>query len=194
VENDPGEITRLLFELKQGNRHAEEMLIALVYKELRRIAAGHLRREKAGHTLQPTALVHEAYLRLTQMQEIDWQGRAQFFAIASTIMRRVLVDYARAQKAKKRGEGWHLVSFNEAVFFSPERPADILALDDALNELATIRPRIADTVQMLYFAGMTEDEVGTVQAISTRTVKRDMRFAKAWLRNGPKTAVELPHL
>lgn len=189
MENPPGEVTQLLFELKQGNRQAEDLLIPLVYKELRRIAAQHLRRENPGHTLQPTALVHEAYLRLTHLQEIDWQSRSHFFAVAATLMRRILVDHARAEQAQKRGDGVSPVSFNDAVFFSPERSSDVVALDDALRELAAIAPRPALIVEMRFFAGMTEEEIGSVQNIATRTVKRDWRFAKTWLyhrlSNGP---------
>ncbi len=183
MENAPGEVTHLLFELKQGNRRAEDRLIPLVYKELRRIAANHLRREDSDHTLQPTALVHEAYLRLTRMQEIDWQSRSHFFAVSATLMRRILVDHARAQQARKRGDGLDAVSFNDAIFFSPERPADVIALDEALEELALIAPRPAHIVEMRFFAGMTEEEIGNVHDITARTVKRDWRFAKNWLYN-----------
>lgn len=183
MKHVPGEVTQLLLELKQGNRHAEDRLIPLVYKELRRIAANHLRREDAAHSLQPTALVHEAYLRLTRMQDIDWQSRSHFFAVSATLMRRILVDHARAEQAKKRGSGQDAVSFNDAIFFSPERPADVIALDEALIELAVIAPRPAQIVELRFFAGMTEEEIGTVHNISPRTVKRDWRFAKGWLYN-----------
>jgi RNA polymerase sigma factor (TIGR02999 family) len=183
VETPPGVVTSLLIELKQGNRQAEGRLIPMVYKELRRIAANYLRREQADHSLQPTALVHEAYLRLTRMHDIDWQSRSHFFAVSATLMRRILVDHARAQQARKRGDGLEPMSFNEAIFFSPERPADVIALDEALEELAAIAPRPAHIVEMRFFAGMTEEEIATVHAINTRTVKRDWRFAKNWLYN-----------
>lgn len=177
----PGEVTNLLFELKQGNKEAEGLLIPLVYRELRRIAAGYLRRESASHSLQPTALVHEAYLRLTEVKEIDWEGRSHFFAVAATIMRRILIDHARASRARKRGGGWDAVSLNEAVLPSPERSSELLALDEALTRLAGLDARQAKIVEMRFFAGMSEEEAGESLGISARTVKRDWRIAKAWL-------------
>lgn len=176
-----GEVTHLLHELKKGNKEAEGLLIPLVYKELHRIAAGYLRREAAGHSLQPTALVHEAYLRLTNVQEIDWQTRSHFFAVAATIMRHILVDHARISQARKRGGGWDAVSLNEAILPSPERAPEILALDEALSRLGILDKRQAKIVELRFFAGMTEEETGDVLGISPRTVKRDWRVAKAWL-------------
>jgi RNA polymerase sigma factor (TIGR02999 family) len=176
-----GEVTSLLLELKQGNKAAEERLIPLVYRELRRIAATSLRREAAQHSLQPTALVHEAYLRLTEIREVDWQSRAHFFAVSATIMRRILVDHARASQAHKRGNGWDTVSLNDAILPSPERAPEILALDEALNRLAVFDARQAKVVELRFFAGMSEEETGSVLSISPRTVKRDWRIAKAWL-------------
>jgi RNA polymerase sigma factor (TIGR02999 family) len=176
-----GEVTHLLHELKRGNKEAEGILIPLVYKELRRIAAGYLRREAAGHSLQPTALVHEAYLRLTDIKNVDWQARSHFFAVSATIMRRILVDHARASQARKRGDGWDAVSLNEAILPSPERAPEILALDEALSRLARLDERQAKIVELRFFAGMTEEETGDVLEISSRTVKRDWRVAKAWL-------------
>ncbi len=177
----PGDVTQLLVELKQGNRQAEERLIPLVYSELRRIAAIHLRREARNHSFQPTALVHEAYLRLTRIQEIDWQSRSHFFAVSATLMRRILVDHARANLAGKRGEGWDPVSLNDAIFPAPDRAPEILALDLALLELAKLDERQSKIVEMRFFAGMSEEEAANVLGISTRTVKRDWRIAKAWL-------------
>ncbi len=130
-----GDVTELLQELKQGNKAAEARLIPLVYKELRRIAAAHLRRESPQHSLQPTALVHEAYLRLTGITEIDWQSRSHFFAVSATIMRRILVDHARAQQTRKRGDGWDSVSLNDAILPSPERAPEILALGEGVLRL-----------------------------------------------------------
>jgi RNA polymerase sigma factor (TIGR02999 family) len=176
-----GEVTNLLLELKQGNKEAEGRLIPLVYKELRRIAAIHLRREAPDHSLQPTALVHEAYLRLTDIKEIDWQSRSHFFAVSATLMRRILVDHARASHARKRGNGWDALSLNEAILPSPERAPEILALDAALKKLAAFDERQSKIVELRFFAGMSEDEAGGVLGISTRTVKRDWRVAKAWL-------------
>ena len=181
MKSDPGEVTRLLYELKAGNRAAEEQLIPLVYQELRRIASNRLRHEAAHHSLQPTALVHEAYLRLTRLQEIDWQSRSHFFAVSATLMRRILVDHARANLAKKRGDGVETITLNDAIFPSPEREPEILALDEALDRLARLDERQAQIVEMRFFAGMSEEETGNVLGISARTVKRDWRAAKAWL-------------
>jgi len=181
LASDPGEVTRLLFELKSGNRAAEERLIPLVYKELRRIASNRLRHEAAHHSLQPTALVHEAYLRLTRLGEIDWQSRSHFYAVSATLMRRILVDHARANQAKKRGEGLDTISLNDAMFPSPEREPEILALDEALDRLASLDERQSKIVELRFFAGMSEEETGHVLGISARTVKRDWRAAKAWL-------------
>lgn len=177
----PGEVTRLLHELKKGQKAAEEQLIPLVYAELHRIAAAYLRREAPDHSLQPTALVHEAYLRLNDIKEIDWKGRSHFFAVSATVMRRILVDHARASRARKRGDGWDAVSLNEAILPSPERAPEMLALDDALNRLSQLDWRQAKIVELRFFAGMSEEETAEVLGVSSRTVKRDWRIAKAWL-------------
>lgn len=181
MTGSPGEVTRLLHEMKRGQKEAEERLIPLVYAELHRIAAAYLRRESSGHSLQPTALVHEAYLRLNDIKEIDWQSRSHFFAVSATIMRRILVDHARANRARKRGDGWDAVSLNEALLPSPERAPEIIALDEALNRLARLDPRQAKVVELRFFAGMNEEETGEALGVSARTVKRDWRIAKAWL-------------
>jgi RNA polymerase sigma factor (TIGR02999 family) len=178
---EQGEVTQLLLKLKRGNKEAEGLLIPLVYKELRRIAANYLRRENPSHSLQPTALVHEAYLRLTEIKEVDWQGRSHFFAVSATIMRRILVDHARANRARKRGDGWDAVSLNDAVLPSPQRSPEILALDEALTRLAALDARQSKIVEMRFFAGMGEEEIGDALGVSARTVKRDWRVAKAWL-------------
>jgi RNA polymerase sigma factor (TIGR02999 family) len=181
VEDIPGDVTDLLLELKKGNRAAEGLLIPLVYRELHRIAAARLRHEAANHSLQPTALVNEAYLRLTRMQEMDWQSRSHFFAVSATIMRNILVDHARANDALKRGQGQTAVSWNDAMFPAPERGPEILAVDEALTRLALMNERQAKIVELRFFAGMTEEETGHVLGIASRTVKRDWRVAKAWL-------------
>jgi len=181
VSATPGEVTNLLLELKRGNKEAEGLLIPLVYKELRRIAAKYIRRESPGHSLQATALVHEAYIRLINIREVDWQSRSHFFAVSATLMRRILVDHARAIHARKRGSGWDPVSLNEALLPSPERAPEILALDEALNKLASFDERQSKIVELRFFAGMSEDEAASVLGISARTVKRDWRIAKAWL-------------
>jgi RNA polymerase sigma-70 factor (ECF subfamily) len=177
----PGEVTHLLLELKQGNKEAEGRLIPLVYKELRKIARISLLRESPDHSLQPTALVHEAYLRLIGIKEIDWQSRSHFFAVSATIMRRILVDHARSSRARKRRDGWDAVSLNEAILPSPERSPEILALDEALTRLTELDARQSKIVEMRFFAGMSEEEIGDALGISARTVKRDWRVAKAWL-------------
>lgn len=177
----PGEVTDLLLELKRGNKDAEGRLIPLVYSELRRIAAIQLRREASGHSLQPTALVHEAYIRLTDLKEIDWHSRSHFFAVSATMMRRILVDHARASRARKRGAGWDAVSLNDAILPAPNRAPEILDLDEALTRLAKLDARQSKVVELRFFGGMSEEEIGEVLGISARTVKRDWRIAKAWL-------------
>jgi RNA polymerase sigma-70 factor, ECF subfamily len=181
LRNDPGEITRLLRELKTGNPTAKEELIRLVYKELRRIAAIRLRGEAAHHSLQPTALVHEAYMRFAQLREIDWQGRNHFYAVAATLMRRVLVDHARARQANKRGDRAVTMSLNDVADPALKMEPEILALDDALDRLAQLDERQSKTVELRFFAGMSEEETGQALGVSVRTVKRDWRAAKAWL-------------
>jgi RNA polymerase sigma factor (TIGR02999 family) len=181
LENGPGEITQLLIELQGGNRLAEERLIQLIYKELHRIAANRLRNESDHHSWQPTELVNEAYLRLARIENIDWKSRAHFFAVSATIMRRILVDHARANLAKKRGDGANTISLTEAVFAAPRCEPEILALDEALGRLAELDERQSKIVELRFFAGLSEEETGNVLSISTRTVKRDWRAAKAWL-------------
>ena len=183
VASTPGEVTRILLDFRKGNFEAQDRLVPLVYRELRRIAGNHLRHERAHHSLQPTALVHEAYMRLIDIHDINWQSRAHFFSVSSTLMRRILVDHARANLAGKRGEGWNPVSLNDAILPSPDRAPEILALDLALLELAKLDERQAKVVEMRYFVGMNEEEIGVSLGISARTVKRDFRIAKAFLYN-----------
>ncbi|HEY6290388.1 MAG TPA: sigma-70 family RNA polymerase sigma factor [Terriglobia bacterium] len=176
-----GEITRLLIELKGGNPQAQSELIPLVYEELRRVARSYMRGERAGHTLQPTALVNEAYLRLVEGPAINWQNRAHFFAVAAQLMRRVLVDHARARRAVKRGGNECRVSMDAALAFTGGKDADVLALDEALDRLAERDPRQARIVEIRFFGGLSEQETAEVLGISTRTVKRDWSVARAWL-------------
>ena len=166
-----------------GNKEAEDRLIPLVYAELRRLASHYLRGERSDHTLQPTALVHEAYLRLTRMQEVDWQSRAHFFATAATVMRRILVDHARAQRAEKREGFREAVSLDGALVVSTGRSADLIALDEALDRLSKIDARRSRIVELRFFGGLSEEETAQALGISARTVKRDWRVAKAWLYN-----------
>lgn len=181
MPSNPGEVTQLLVQIYAGNKEAEDRLIRLVYAELHRLAAHYLRGESPDHTLQPTALVHEAYLRLTCMQKIDWQSRSHFFATAAIAMRRILVDHARAQRAEKREGFREAISLEDALVVSPERSHDLVALDEALHRLAEMDPRPVKVVEMRFFGGMSEDEIAHALGISVRTVKRDWRAAKAWL-------------
>src|SRR5580698_2746904 len=181
---EPGEVTRLLRELRAGNREAEQELIPLVYAELRRLAAHYLRGERDDHTLQPTALVHEAYIRLTKSQKLDWEHSSHFFATAATVMRRILVDHARAQLAGKRGGARNVATTLEDVFVvSPSRSQELVALDEALDKLHRLNARQSRVVELKFFAGLSEEETGAVLGVSSRTVKRDWRIAKAWLYN-----------
>ncbi len=178
---EPSDVTALLGELKGSNPQASSALIPLVYKDLRRLAEACMRRERAGHTLQATALVHEAYLKLLDQHSIDWQSRAHFFAIAAQVMRRVLIDYARGHVRDKRGGGIEPVPLDEVLVFSPERSAEFLELDRALERLAEHDSRLAKIVELRFFGGLTVEEAAEVLGVSTITVKRDWALAKAWL-------------
>jgi RNA polymerase sigma-70 factor, ECF subfamily len=177
----PGEITNLLVQLQNGNRDAQSRLIPLVYAELRRVAARYMRGEQPGHTLQATALVHEAYLRLAGQTEINWQNRAHFFGVAASLMRRILVDHARTRRAKKRGGSNQKVSLDVGTLVQSDPPRQVLALDEALERLARRDPRQSRIVELRFFGGLSEEETAEVLGISTRTVKRDWRVARAWL-------------
>ena len=175
------EVTLLLVELQKGNKEAEDKLIPLVYGELRRLAARYLRGERPDHTLQATALVHEAYLRLTRLQAINWESRAHFFGVAAQLMRRILVDHARVRLAKKREAARDALSLDEALVWLPDRSQQLIQLDDALDRLAKRDPRQSRIVELKFFGGLSEEETGVLLGISTRTVKRDWRVARAWL-------------
>jgi len=180
MESNPGEVTQLLRKLRAGNRDAEAKLIPLVYDELRRLASHYLRGERTDHTLQPTALVNEAYLRMSKLHDLDWRSRSHFFATAATVMRRILVDHARAQRANKRDRG-ETISLEEALIVSPARSSELIALDDALRRLAKLDERRSKVVELRFFGGLSEQETAEVLGLSARTVKRDWRIAKAWL-------------
>jgi RNA polymerase sigma-70 factor (ECF subfamily) len=180
-DSSPGEITRLLSSMRRGDRDAEARLMKLVYRELRSRAGRYMRGERRDHTLQPTALVNEAYLRLTHKDRINWQSRAHFYAVASGEMRRILVDHARHRAAAKRGGPAEKVSLDAAAVYCVSRPTELLALDDALEQFANWAPRQARIVEMLFFGGLTEAEIAEVLGISVRTVKRDWSAARAWL-------------
>jgi len=181
MESGPGEVTRLLQEVSSGREGAEARLLTVVYVELKHLAASYMRKEPSDHTLQPTALVHEAYLRLTRMKNVDWQNHSHFFAVAAKLMRNILVDHARAQRADKRGQGLQFVEFDAALVAAPGRVPELIALDDALNQLAKIDERQCRIVEMLYFSGLNEEQAAIALGISSRTVRRDWRSAKAWL-------------
>ena len=174
-------ITRLLNAWNNGNREALNELLPLVYDELRRLAHGYMKRERANHTLRTAALIHEAYLRLIDQQS-QWQNRTQFVAIAATLMRRVLIDHARHRSAKMRGGGVEPVSIDEALIVSDTRSRGLVALDDALNRLAVIDARKARVVELRCFGGLSSEEIADVLDISAVTVARDWKMAKAWLR------------
>jgi RNA polymerase sigma factor (TIGR02999 family) len=176
-----GDVTLLLERLKSGDREAGERLMPLVYAELRRLAAAQMRFETPGHTLQPTALVHEAYLRMVRIREIDWHGRSHFYAVAAQIMRRILVDHARSRGAAKRGGPQAPLPLDEALAYAEAKSARLLDLDEALNRLEQLDPRKSKVVELRFFGGLNEDEIGAVLGISARTVKRDWSLARAWL-------------
>lgn len=176
------EITQLLVSWSQGDQAAAEKLMPLVYQELRRLAKGYLRRERPNHTLQPTALVHEAYLRLIDQQSVSWQNRAQFFGMAATLMRRILIDHARARRAAKRQGKEYALSLSQADRFSRQPDVNLLALDDALKDLAAIKPQHSRIVELRFFGGLTIEETAAVLGISHATVEREWSFARAWLR------------
>ncbi len=175
------ELTGLLQAWRSGDRGALERLVSHVHAELHRLAHIYLSRERPGQTLQTTALVNEAYLRLIDASKVDWQDRAHFFAVAATVMRQVLIQYARVRHARKRGGGAIRVEFSEALVPSPERDADLIALDDALNGLAKFDPREARVVELRFFGGLTESETANVLGVSDRTVRREWDHARAWL-------------
>ena len=175
------EITRLLADWSNGDRQALEKLTPLVYDELRRLAGRYLRQERAGHTLQSTALVHEAYMKLVGQNNVRWQNRAHFFGIAAQMIRRILVDYARARKADKRGAGAERLSLDEAIALPGGQDLDLVALDDALEGLAKIDARQSRLVELRFFAGLTIEETAEVMQMSLATAKRDWVSAKAWL-------------
>jgi len=182
MSDPPGDVTQLLAAWRNGDQEALSQLLPLVEHELRRRARQHMRRERPRHTLQTTALVNEAYLRLVRQKEVSWQNRAHFFAIASQAMRRILVDHAKTQRRAKRGGGAPTVSLEDVAVVSPERSAELLALDAALDKLQALDPRKARMVEMRYFAGLSVEETAQVLEVSTATVMRDWRVAKAWLQ------------
>ena len=177
----PGEVTQLLRELTHGDNDVVDQLFPLVYGELCAIAHGRLRNEPAGHTLNTTALVHEAYLKLVDQDRVDWQNRAHFFAVAARAMRRILIDYAVARKAQKRGGERRKVPLDEVVIMADQRSDELLALDEALRRLESIHERHSRVIECRFFAGMSVEETAEALDISPATVKRDWTLARAWL-------------
>jgi RNA polymerase sigma factor (TIGR02999 family) len=181
LSTSPHAVTQLLVDWGNGDRQALEKLTPLVYQELKRLAARYLRRERREHTLQSTALVHEAWLRLIDQNHVHWQNRAQFFGIAAEMIRRILIDHARNRQAAKRGDGAIKLSLDEALGAPDRRDFDLVALDDALKDLAKLDPKQGQLVELRFFAGLSIEESAEVLGVSPATVKREWAVAKAWL-------------
>jgi RNA polymerase sigma factor (TIGR02999 family) len=179
---DTHRVTQLLVAWSQGDEGALETLTPLVYDELRRLARSYMRRERAGHTLQSTALVHEAFMRLVD-QNVRWNSRAHFFGIAAQMMRRILVDHAKAQSAAKRGAGSPRIEFDEGLAASPQRDVDLLALDEALDRLTKVDPQRSRIVELRFFGGLSNEESAEVLGVSPATVQRQWSGARAWLHH-----------
>jgi RNA polymerase sigma-70 factor (ECF subfamily) len=179
----PGDVTRLLNEIGLGNHEAESRLAEIVYRELHRLAKRCMFGERPDHTLQPTVLVHDAFVKLVGYSAANWKNREHFFAVAATLMRRILIDHAREVRAQKRGGGACKINLDDAILVSPAMSEDLVALDEALTRLAELDPRQSKVVELRFFAGLTEDEIGKVMDLSARTVKRDWITARAWLHD-----------
>jgi RNA polymerase sigma factor (TIGR02999 family) len=176
------DITQMLGEAGPDNQAARDALLQAVYEQLREAAEARLRQERAGHTLQPTALVHEAYLRLVDQTRVDWQGRTHFLAVAALAMRRILIDHARRRDREKRGGGWRRVALHDAFALRRDHDLDIVALHEALEKMAGLDERQAKVVELRIFGGMTAEETARMLNVSTRTVERDWKMGQAWLR------------
>jgi RNA polymerase sigma-70 factor (ECF subfamily) len=181
MESASPNVTQLLAAWSDGNQSARDELIPLVYAELHRVAQNYLRRERRGHTLQSSALVHEAFLRLVD-QRVAWRNRAHFFGIAAQLMRRILVDYARSRGNEKHGGDQLHLELDDALDAAAERDADLVALDDALTDLAAIDPQQSRVIELRYFGGLTIEETAEALGLSDTTVEREWRLARAWLR------------
>jgi RNA polymerase sigma-70 factor (ECF subfamily) len=178
----PQEVSQLLVDWGNGNQAALDRLMALVYTELRQLAHRYMRRERPGHTMQTTALIHEAYLRLVDQHQVRWQHQAHFFGIAARLMRQILIEHARRHTRAKRGGGVGTLALDETAIVSQARATELLALNDALERLATIDPRKSQVVELRFFGGLSVEEAAQVLNIAHNTVLRDWRMAKAWLR------------
>ena len=181
MKPSPSEVTQLLRAWGGGDENALDRLAPLVAAELSRLARAYLRRERTGHSLQPTALINEVYLRLIDWQNATWEDRSHFFGVAARLMRRVLVDHARRTRYRKRGGGVDHVSLDEAAIVVPDRPGELLAIDEALGRLAVFDPRKSEIVELRFFGGLTVDEIGKALKVSPSTVKREWSLARAWL-------------
>jgi RNA polymerase sigma factor (TIGR02999 family) len=188
----PPEITQLLADWSAGEADAAAHLVPAIYAELRHMARQYLQRERGDHTLQPTALVHEAYLRLANQKGAHWRNRAQFFAVAGQLMRRILVDHARAHLAEKRGGSAKKIELDEAALPPEERAANLVALDEALTELAAVDARKSRVVELRFFGGLTIEETAETMSLNSATVRRDWTFAKAWLHRAIRRRSESP--
>ena len=175
------DVTALLSELASGNQSAGDRLIPLVYEELKRLARSYMRRERSDHTLQATALVHEAYMKLVRQEAVNWQSRSHFFGIAAQLMRRILIDHARGHLREKRGGTKKVLPLNEALVFSPEQSEELVRLNEALERLSKLDARQSRIVELRFFGGLSVEETAEFLAISPKTVKRDWSVAKAWL-------------
>jgi RNA polymerase sigma factor (TIGR02999 family) len=190
MNSSPHQITELLKAWSHGDQSARDQVLQVVYEELRRMAHHHMRKERPGHTLQTSALVHEAYVRLVDQTDVEWQNRAHFYGIAAQTMRRILVDHARARQYAKRGGDAHPVSLDEGAIVSEERTAEVIALDEALAGLAAVDQRKSQIVELRFFGGLSIEETAVVLAVSPGTVMRDWTLAKAWLRREMRAAGE----
>jgi len=175
------DVTALLIEVANGNQAAQEKLVPLVYDQLKRLARQYMRRERSGHTLQTTALVHEAYLKLVGQHSPHWQSRAQFYGTAAQLMRRILIDHARRHLREKRGGTQVILPLEEALAFTPEHSEDLLKLDEALDRLSKLDPRQSRIVELRFFGGLSVEETSSFLNVSPITVKRDWAVAKVWL-------------
>lgn len=180
---EPQPITIILQQFANGDKSALDRLMPIVYDVLRKLADGYLRRERPGHTLQPTALVHEAYARLVGQEQPDYRSRAHFMGVAAQVMRQILIDHARTKNAAKRGGGQQEFSLDESIDAAIERPSIMIAIDDALNELTKQHPQKAQLIEMRFFGGLTAEESAEVLSLPVQTIRRELRVAQAWLQN-----------
>ncbi len=181
AESQQQQITQILAVVERGERGARDRLLPLVYDELRLLADGFFRRERMGHTLQPTALVHEAYVRLVKQTRVEWKGRAHFLAVAAQAMRRILINYAERRHAAKRGGKWHRITLIESDTPAPAPEVDLLALNEALGELERLDERQCRVVELRFFGGLTVNEAAEVLGVADRTIELDWRMARSWL-------------